>query len=643
MIIQENIKILMINDDPYYKETTYQNRNGKNIIIPARSVMFNDYDDMDGYPVYEFASLDYITPEVVDQDRQVYNLIANPNLEEKIQNRKETCSETQSRVAHISIKYRDSVTGEIFPYAYDEVILQERLSSSKMRYEWGIAEHTCDLYQPKDEADEIEKLRKEYRKTHSSDDSGLDDYIKLYQKIFAGNNKPRHIHALVRKEEKGADGKRKKMRLSSLARELGIPEFCIMKVYDNSDKSRGTDGFLDGIAYLTHNTSAAINDGKYIYPDSIVTASFDWIEALEAKQKQVEKYGHELNHKEEIRARVLYEGLTLSELQKEDPIAYMRDIDKLKKLRSEYINNTAPMPPFRLNIYVDGKGGIGKNTCSKAIAHALYPDLDSEDCYFEVGGDNVNFDGYDGQPVIIWNDYRAIDLVLKFGRGEVFDIFDIHPTSSKHNIKYGSIKMINAVNIVNGIEPFREFLDSLAGEYRDRRTGEQRHSEDKTQSYRRFPLILPIREDDYDIYLNKGFMEGTREYLEFITYQHIRGSFAKIARNLEGKCKEVATIRITAPILEATKMIGEVETKKVNEILPSEFEEYGTGSILGQTHHKEEYIQTIIDQEWEDYEKKYTLMEKAMFPERPPKKLSFEEFAEEMKAALESAWEPELV
>ena len=67
----------------------------------------------------------------------------------------------------------------------------------------------------------------------------------------------------------------------------------------------------------------------------------------------------------------------------------------------------AEIPKFRINYYIDGKGGIGKNVASKALAKSLYPELSDDDLYFEVGGNNVSFDGYDGQPVIIWNDKRA--------------------------------------------------------------------------------------------------------------------------------------------------------------------------------------------------------------------------------------------
>ena len=141
----------------------------------------------------------------------------------------------------------------------------------------------------------------------------------------------------------------------------------------------------------------------------------------------------------------------------------------------KYISERAPMPKTRLNYYISGTGGIGKGLICRAIARSLYPSLkDDDDIFFEVGAQGVPFEGYDGQPVIIWNDRRAYDLLQELnGRGNVFNVFDTHPARGKQNIKYASVNLINEVNIVNSVQDYSEFLDGLAGEYRQGREHQQ--------------------------------------------------------------------------------------------------------------------------------------------------------------------------
>ena len=140
----------------------------------------------------------------------------------------------------------------------------------------------------------------------------------------------------------------------------------------------------------------------------------------------------------------------------------------------------------------------------KAIARSLYPNFhDDDDIFFEVGAKGVPFDGYDGQPVIIWNDRRAYDLLQELGgRGNVFTVFDTHPSRTKQNVKYSSVNLCNAVNIVNSVQEYKEFLDGLAGEYEEK-SGRVQKAEDKGQSYRRFPFIVPLHEEDFDLLVDE--------------------------------------------------------------------------------------------------------------------------------------------
>lgn len=444
--------------------------------------------------------------------------------------------------------------------------IDEALRNYKTLAEWAYVIHDKDTYTAEEEVKHLNQLRTAYRadKTIEHDEQGLADYIRSNQYKFEGDPKPAHIHIVIRCNSS--------VDVAMVSKWLGIPQ----NQMDFPKSARGRDAFLDCVQYLTHEDSKQQELGKHLYSDDEIVANFDFRERLDKREEDALKYGADLSARDKVRFDVLYNGKSLKQCIAEDRVNFMQDLEALKKLRAEYISRNAPLPNLRINFYIDGAGGIGKNTASKALAKALYPDLEEEDCYFEVGGNNVSFDGYDGQPVIIWNDVRGSDLVFKFGRGEVFDLFDSHPSGAKHNIKYGSVKLVNTYNIVNGIDSYQDFLNSLAGEYTDKQ-GIFHEVEDKSQSFRRFPLILCLREYDFDVLLNKGVVEGTREYDQYIGYKCLEGSFKQVAMRLEGKARQKVEVQMLEPTLNATKKIIEQETVKISnpDDIPDDFSNYG--------------------------------------------------------------------
>lgn len=319
------------------------------------------------------------------------------------------------------------------------------------------------------------------------------------------------------------------MALGRLAEWFGVPQNFF-------EKGQGSGAFYDKCVYLTHEDAKQQDLGKALYPDEEIHASFNFREEIDEyllkKMERKAKYGKaRLNSKEEIRMKVLIDGVTLKEVQEKHPLMWADDRTKLKQLRGDYLCKQKPSP-VRMNIYIDGKGRVGKDLTSVGIARSWFPNLPDDECFFHVGAKGVAFEGYDGQPVIIWSDRRAGGFISEFGRENVFDgIFNTFPkTASKQNIKYSSVPLVNAVNIVNGIEGYEEFLDGLAGEYTDRRSGNAYKAEDKNQSYGRFPMIIPVRFADFDILLNKGYMEGNTElFQEYFLYKNVAGNMRKIA------------------------------------------------------------------------------------------------------------------
>lgn len=356
----------------------------------------------------------------------------------------------------------------------------------------------------------------------------------------AGQPKPRHWHIVIQCKNQ--------VEISVIAKWLGIAENFV-----DVPKGLGAGKFLDCVEYLTHESAKQQALGKYRYADEEIKASdgFNWREALDKRNDNKVKYGKDLDEKEQMRYDVLYLGKTLRQCMKQDPLLYMDDFEKLQKLRLQYISMQRP-PKTRLNYYICGKGGSGKGLMSRAIARTFYPQYeDDEDIFFEVGAKGAAFEGYDGQPVIIWNDRRAFDLLQELnGRGNVFNVFDTHPTKQKQNIKFSSINLCNTVNIVNSVQDYIEFLEGLAGGYTDK-NGEEHEAEDKGQSYRRFPFIIPLHIDDFDLLINRGFVEESGNYEEYIEHKNLVGNMQKIhsicganeqlARELEARTVKVIT------------------------------------------------------------------------------------------------------
>lgn len=376
-----------------------------------------------------------------------------------------------------------------------------------------------------------------------------------------GTLKPPHYHIVIRTA--------KSVEVDTIAAWFGIPPNYV-------EVPKGYNAFLSCVQYLTHER----HEDKHRYEDSEVKANFDFRERLDKKEAARLKNAQDLSAREQMRYDVLYNGKTLLACMQEDEITYMKEFETLKKLRLEFIRRQEP-PEKRINYYICGDGGIGKGLMARALARSMFPQYGNDyEIFFEVGANGAMFECYDGQPVIIWNDFRAGELLKALGgRGNVFNIFDTHPTKQMQNVKYSAVNLCNCVNIVNGVDGYNEFLDGLAGEYVDR-YGEEHKAEDKGQSYRRFPFIIPIHENDFDLFINKGFMDGTREFGEYIEYRHIRGNIQKIrqlcARN-EALVKELEA-KTVKPIIDKHNeaMALDTEQKYTEDEIRAMLADYGT-------------------------------------------------------------------
>lgn len=393
---------------------------------------------------------------------------------------------------------------------------------------------------------------------------------------------------------------------------------------------KGRDAFGDCCEYLTHEAPAEQEKGKYRYSDEEVKSNFNFREFVDDTVKR--RFERELRLGMDDKTyyyQQVHEGkLTLTDILKENNKFYYEHERELKYFRNVYLQENAEMPKVRLNFYISGDGGAGKDSMCRALARALYPDIEDDDkIFYMVGNDNVMFDGYDGQPVLIWSDFRAEELLKSFNfkKGVIFRIFDTHPQKFNLNIKYGKINLINKYNIVNSNQPWLEFLDGLVGEYIDK-DGEMHYAEDKKQSYRRFPVLIPIRESDFDLLINKGFI-GEGSYFEYNETKKIIGNFRRINEiNDEEIRKKIERRTVNIPITEVQK----IENKEEKEFDENEFLGYGSteeqlfgafsGSLEGDSEEKKEEFEEVKLLETEEGKKVKTITseeEENDFPDLP--------------------------
>ena len=389
----------------------------------------------------------------------------------------------------------------------------------------------------------------------------------------AGEVKPRHWHVVL---ECGSN-----VEIGVVARWLGVAENFV-------ETAKGAGAFLDCVQYLTHEQEKQQLLGKRLYADSEVKSNFEFRAELDKRAENRAKYNRDLNLKERIRMEVLLNGMTLRQVIDKYPYEFQQDFAYLERCRIRYISKIAPMPRRRINYYVEGSGGIGKGLISRALARALIDRdnlLKDDEIFFEVGADRTSFEGYDGQPVLIWNDCRASTLLTKLeGRENVFNVFDPHPADIQQNIKYGSIRLNNEINIVNSVQTWKEFLDELAAEYK--RNGRIHKAEDKRQSYRRFPFFLVLHEEDYDLGMNKGVFDGTREFEQYMMYRGMQANMRRIVDRCGDNYElyNLETKKIVQPVTEKHEELKELMAHRQQATAEEIAEEFrDSGKQFGET------------------------------------------------------------
>ncbi len=484
--------------------------------------------------------------------------------------------------------------------------ITDNLARYKSFTEWAWVIHDRDVY-TQDAIDEMNAtLRNEAKKVQNlTDEASIAQYVGNNVWAKLGDKKGVHVHIVCKMKYA--------LEIYKIADWLGVPEHLVHII-------KGKGAFLDCTEYLTHEDEKQQKLGKIRYDDSEIhcSESFnDWRQRLDDRVIQEAKYGIGKTPVQKIIVDVARYGKTLRECSIEmDANDYIDNLAKLQKARHEYLK-TAPLPNSRITFYVCGKGGEGKGVCCRLLARALCPEInDMNSIMFPYGGQGVSFDNYDGQPVIIYSDMRAVDF-MAMGRKETLTAaLEPHPHEDvgEINIKYGSVKLIHKFNIINGIEPYEEFIKGLAGEYTDK-AGREHHAEKSNleQFYRRVPVIIPINGDYFDILVNTGIFRGTREYDTYKSIASMVGSFAK----LQQRCgnNEPLLIDMSKPLVDPIVEVTEHLKKKLDtpdmteEQIRAEFEALGYGIRINEDGTTDEKTQAEYDS--------YLQLWKQLNPDKP--------------------------
>lgn len=377
---------------------------------------------------------------------------------------------------------------------------------------------------------------------HDQDQYTAEEAAK-FPGAVAGQPKADHFHIAIRRKSFAT--------LGQIARAFKVPP--------NAVELKPQGAFLDLVEYLTHEHPNQLAKGKHLYADDAVHASFEWRPALDDhKLARSAKAGQRasIKKRDAVREAVMLGEMTLKEVRETERAIYIQDLEKLQKLRQDFMLHQ-PAPRHRTNYYIGSpsdatrRGRTGKTQFAKLFARLLFPDLDADECYHVATDARVPLQNYKGQPVIIWDDYSVPGLLAALGSREgVWQVFDDHPSAGDVNIKYGSTRLVHAVNIIAKTTPYAEYLNGLAGEYTDA-SGNTHEAEDRNQSWGRFPVVFEVTTDSIEMLVNRGFVDDSDD---FLAYQKV----ARMRASMKTVCAALDSIESDEEREAATFQVGEV-------------------------------------------------------------------------------------
>lgn len=442
------------------------------------------------------------------------------------------------------------ITQQAFYDGYGDLLTEERIREAlapKGMTDWAYINHDRDTYTAKD-------FKSKYTPPKGA---------------AVGDKKPAHWHIVIFCKSRKT--------IAAVAKAFGVPPQYV--------EGKPPSAFLPLCKYLTHEDPAQADKETYDRSEVVTNVPDLWERVDEDAERRAQQKKVNLD---EISTLVATGKMTLAEVREKHLQLYVKRgvLAHLTKMRGDYLQY-AELPPRVVNILVYGDGGTGKDLIGSALARVL------DFSVFKIGGENVGFDGYDGEDCIIWEDARAATIIQACGnRGNAFRMFTPYRQSENTDgrlsvdIKYGRTYPSQQLNIVTAATTPDIFFPGLAGTYTDR-FGRMQMAEDESQAYRRFQILVKVEKGQYTIYLNKGFFNGTREFFDYDTVGPISQNLEQVRRradNIADPEERAATIKqieaqTVAPVVEIIKQIldGDPAAPAENaETLLTDFAHVGT-------------------------------------------------------------------
>ena len=350
--------------------------------------------------------------------------------------------------------------------------------------------------------------------------------------VKAGENKPEHIH--VELQLKNA------RTLTALAKWLSCPTITIPPqwvVYVRENEAGEVQTFEDKCVYLCHERQP--DKTPYRYDEIVCTFNYeDMVKAYARKMARKNKNKASRAFVDEHVNAIAAGKETITEfIQKFGYAEYEARKSKFDHAEQYYLQTSYQGVGFRLTYLITGPSTLGKTPLAKLLACSLFPEIKNpREVYFCTGDKGSTFQSYRGQPVIIWDDWRAAAFISHFGREVVFgSLFQVHPDPTDFNIKYGQTVLRHTVNIVTSTEGLDEFALALAGEYTDKFGSFHKGEEQQIlQAYKRIWGLSEVTEAEITIMFNRGYYEGAAS-LDFYKQYQLVGRLQNKTRALVEK------------------------------------------------------------------------------------------------------------
>lgn len=388
-----------------------------------------------------------------------------------------------------------------------------------------------------------------------------DVYTKLDEKQNPqhkeGSPKPPHFHIMLLLRER--------LRLSQIA---GWFNVALNQVERKGGKLDGP--FIDMVEYMTHRR----HPDKAPYNEAEIVSNVDvhaLLLELEKKRALTVKYAKTTEDIQIYCDRVADGSMTLEQVRDEvGGYTYAKNERAFRVNRAYYLEKVAPLPLYRGNYYISGDSGEGKGVLAYDLACTLAgvsrnsqtatgEAVNLADYVFSVSPDErgrISFDGYDGQPVIVWEDITGADACRVLGGVKsTLQALEVHPRYRvKVDVKYGHATLINAFNIFCGTESYEHFLRGLVG-WRLENGRWVSNGQPLKQTYRRVPVIINVHPTDFDILLRDDLtMDSGGDVMCYSVYKNVRGSYARIAKELDGACRDKYAGMLLPPVTEAVEL-----------------------------------------------------------------------------------------